>query len=260
MGMTFLPLLLLGLSGPTEITETPMHNEVTGKRGAQKAHAEHQDEANPELPYDGWGPVVNGVRMQLFAVRKEYVVREDVDLTLLVQNVMDREIVLPGLSLMPTLANGESHPYGDRHPFNTMISFRIPNTELHILWQRQVPTVFEVRPLRLKAREVHVATIQVRTRPQLERDIQVQRKTRRGRDNGGGLSRHTARLAGSASPRRYILKARFHPEGLADVQPATIRKTRSTDDWQGKLLESNSTELVLVARKRRLIEKEQDER
>mgnify|MGYP006969347354 CR=1 FL=1 len=64
---------------------------------------------------------------------KKYVVGETMDLVLLLQNISDKEVVVPEISLMPTIANGESHPYGDKHPYNTMINFKIVDGDACIL-------------------------------------------------------------------------------------------------------------------------------
>ena len=40
-------------------------------------------------------------------------VGEAMDLMLLLQNVSNKRVDIPSIWLMPTIANGESHPYGD---------------------------------------------------------------------------------------------------------------------------------------------------
>ncbi len=203
-------------------------------------------------PFDGWGETVNGLRLQLFVVRKEYVVGEAIDLTLLLQNVSDKEVILPQISLMPTVANGESHPYGEMHPYNTMISFRIPNGKLCILWALQESIITVRESIRLGAGELHVATIRLPENEQLEKLMDAKRRVG-DKDYGGGLTRHTATFPLAHDPGRYVVPARYHPSSLAKNPP--LRLQEQTDpNWQGELLESNPVELLIVAPKRDEVE------
>lgn len=207
---------------------------------------------NAVEPYDGWGPTINGLRLQLIAARKEYVVGGTMDLTLLLQNVSDKPAEIPAITLMPTIANGndgDSHPYGDRHGYNTMISFRVPNGSVCILWQQLQSIMRMADVLRLGAGELHVATIRIPgippTKAAPERAHRV-RLLRRASDEerGGGLTRHTASFPLSQDPGHFVLRARYHPGGLAKEQGRKSRQTAS--NWQDRILESNPVELVIV--------------
>ena len=212
---------------------------------------------NAVEPFDGWGKTINGLQLRLVAVRKEYVVGEAMDLMLLLQNVSDKEVDIPGIFLMPTIANGASHPYSDSHGYNTMLSFRIPNGDVCILWaqQQSMKEVYSKR--RLSAGELHVAMIQI---PGIAKNKELalseERKLPRrvdDKEHSGGLTRHTARFPLAHDPGRYVIRARYHPRGLAK-EPIAQLQDETGPNWQGKILESNPVELLIVASKQDEVE------
>ncbi len=111
---------------------------------------------------------INGIRAMAFAAQGRVPVGQAAHLTVLFQNVSDRDVELPEMYLMPTVALSlAEHPFGKDHRYNAIIEQSIPDTFTCILWDRQAVMARPMNePTLLRPGELRIASITLAARKQ----------------------------------------------------------------------------------------------
>jgi len=163
----------------------------------------------PSRKNNGWSDTVQGLRIK--AIPSTHAVRlgEPFSLFVIVQNVSDKDITLPGFSILPTAGLSEhDHPHRrSQHQYNAMLIGKPAKGSMSILWAEQESLQKLEQSIRLAPGDLHAVFLRLTTGPEQLQELMEEATS--------DATRADVHLSAAVSPGLYTLQFLYQSEGFS---------------------------------------------
>ncbi|GEM_PF-4294328 len=163
----------------------------------------------PRRKNNGWSDTVQGLRIKAIPSTHRIRLGDRFSLFVILQNVSDKDITLPGFTVLPTAGLSElDHPHRrSQHQYNAMLIGKPAKGSMSILWAEQEHLQKLEQSIRLAPGDLHAVVLRLATGPEHLQEVMEEATS--------DATRAEVHLSAAVSPGLYTLQFLYQREGFS---------------------------------------------